>query len=387
MGSDIDTPNLIGMFVASYIASTLASISGIGGGGMLIPLYSIIGNIELKEAILLSIITIAGNSLVRSLYYIRAKHANVTNRYLPNFDIIRLVVPFDGNTAYLGFLLNQVLPNIVIFILIVIILGIMTYKTIQKTIGYFKNKDMKDGMLIIIDNIEATIPMTDTNNNNNGNEMRDGETKWDVIKNLAYSITGFSLITFFTFVRKTYDDDDGYGWAIYLVQLFIIGLFGYTTCEHIKSIYLLKKKEKFNFVEGDIDWSIKESFLKYIVSASFVGMFSTLLGIGGGMIMNPIMINFNVIPEVVVATSSITTFFSSVISALQFIISEGSVEWYYGVLFLIGGLASVTSLVILKFLRAHIKFVITCIMSVSLSVSLVLLVVFNIIKMVEEGVN
>ncbi len=382
MGSDIDTPNLIGMFIASYIASTLASISGIGGGGMLIPLYSIIGNIELKEAILLSIITIAGNSLVRSLYYVKAKHANITNRYLPNFDIIRLVVPFDGNTAYLGLLLNQVLPNIVIFILIVIILGIMTYKTVQKAIGYFRKKDVKDSMLIIIDNIEATIPVTDTNNNN-----RDGETKWDVIKNLAYSITGFSLITFFTFVRKTYEDDGDYGWAIYLVQLFVIGLFGYTTCEHIKSIYMLKKKEKFNFVEGDIDWSIKESFLKYIVSASFVGMLSTLLGIGGGMIMNPIMINLNVMPEVVVATSSITTFFSSVISALQFIIAEGSVEWYYGVLFLIGGFASVTSLIILKFLRSHIKFVITCIMSVSLSVSLVMLIVFNIIKMVDEGIN
>ena len=378
---DIDTPNLIGMFIASFFASTLASISGIGGGGMLIPLYSIIGNIELKEAILLSIITIAGNSLVRSLYYIKAKHVDAPNRYLPNFDIIRLVVPFDGNTAYLGLLLNQVLPNIVIFILIVILLGIMAYKTIQKAIGYFRNKDVKDSMLIIIDNIEATIPTT-----NDGSTMREGETKWDVAKNLAYSITGFSLITFFTFVRKTYEDDGGYGWAIYLVQLFVIGLFGYMTCEHIKSIYMLKKKDKFNFVEGDIDWSIKESFIRYIVSASFVGVISTLLGIGGGMIMNPIMISLNVMPEVVVATSSITTFFSSVISALQFIIADGTVEWYYGVLFLIGGLASVTSLIILRFLRTHIKFVITCIMSISLVVSLVMLIVFNIIKMVEEGI-
>jgi uncharacterized membrane protein YfcA len=35
--------NLVAIFICGYFASTLAGLSGIGGGGMLIPLYVLAG--------------------------------------------------------------------------------------------------------------------------------------------------------------------------------------------------------------------------------------------------------------------------------------------------------------------------------------------------------
>src|SRR6056297_3480674 len=116
----IPTYNLIGLFIASYFISLLSSLAGIGGGAMLIPIYSLIANLDIRESIVLSIATISGNVFVRAVYYGVKKHKNAKNRSLADYEIAKLIVPFDANTAYLGYLLNKFLPNIIIFILIFI---------------------------------------------------------------------------------------------------------------------------------------------------------------------------------------------------------------------------------------------------------------------------
>jgi len=374
---DLSTTRWIGLFVSAYVSSVLASIGGIGGGGILIPFYSLIADIEIKDAIVLSIVTIAGNSMIRGIYYIRKRNSLAKNRYLPNYDLIRLIVPFDGNTAYLGYLINEVAPNIVILVIIILMISFMIFKTIKKVIYYAKNKEMKYYSIIVVDNINVKID--EELQIENG---RKGETKKDLFKNIIFTLLSVGLIAFFTIIRENSERD----YIIYIIQVLIVGVFGYMTIDHIKTNYLLRKKKKFNFIDGDINWNESKSFLKYAGAASTVGFFSTMLGIGGGMIMNPIMLGFNITPEVVLATSSISTFFSSVISALQFIVTDG-VEWYHGVLFLLGGLASLTSIIILGFLQKKIKFIITCILTIALILSLILLTVVNIIKMVDEGLS
>ena len=56
------------------------------------------------------------------------------------------------------------------------------------------------------------------------------------------------------------------------------------------------------------------------------------MGIGGGMLITPIMIQVGMIPEVVIATGSITTFFSSLISTLNYSL-VGKLNVRYGILF------------------------------------------------------
>ena len=61
-------------------------------------------------------------------------------------------------------------------------------------------------------------------------------------------------------------------------------------------------------------------------------MLSTYMGIGGGMLTTPVMINTGMIPEVVVATSSVSTFFSLIISVINYIVN-GKLLWNYGIVF------------------------------------------------------
>jgi len=363
--------NLVAIFICAYFASVLASLAGVGGGGILIPLYVIAGKIEIKEAILLSIITIVGSSFVRTLYYGFKRHRCANNRFMPDYNVIRLVVPIDGNTAYIGFLLNKILPGYVLTIIIILLLCILIYKTIRKAIDYLHNKSGKDHIFIMIDNIEIemeemSLSMPDD---------RPGENWEDLFNYIVYILLAFTLITFFTIMRKLSE----YIWTIYAFQFIIVSLFGYMTIKHISSIYETRRLHHFNFIKGDIVWN-RKSFIKYSLAASFTGMISTLLGIGGGMIMNPIMINLNMLPEVVLATSSITNFFSAFISSFQFIIVEKKFEWYYGVLIAIGAIGALTSLMILKLLRKRIRFAITVTLVLTLFISMIMLVIINIME-------
>lgn len=378
-GSDIEIEwgQLGGILAAGYVASSLASISGLGGGGILIPLYAMIAGLDIKEAIVLSIVTIAGNAFVRMLWYSFKKHKSTKKRYLPDYTIARLVVPFDGNTSWIGRLLNDVIPDIGIFIMISFLLIFLIYKTVIKAIRFYRGGNAKDSVFLVYDNIEMELPVR-----NDDISDRKGDSIWYIVNSYISILGSFGLLIFFTFMIKDSDIE----WAIYLAQLAIVGLYGYNLVRHIRDEYKLKKKKNFNWVEGDIPWSNWKPVIQYIVAASFVGFASTLLGIGGGMIMNPVMINFHVLPDVVVATSSITSFFSSVASALQFIIIDGIFEWYFALLFIVGCLSSVTGIIILHFFRKRIRTVITFVMCGILITSLVLLMVYNIQEFIENGI-
>ncbi len=382
--TETSTSSLVGLFITAYFVSTLSALSGIGGGGMLIPLYSIILDIDIKDAVFLSIITICGSSFIKSGYFITKRHKDAKNRYLSNFDIIRLIIPFDGSFAYLGFVLNKVLPDIAILVFIIILMGILIYKTVKKTYKLYKKKEKtSDTILIIFDNIESNIKLPTTTDSND--DIREGETKYDLFKNIVFSFLTIGLITFFTFVRDSYDEFSTEAWLVYLVQVIISLIFAYQIIDHIKTKYILRKKTKFNFIEGDIKWDENKNFVKYGIAGSFVGFVSTMLGIGGSMVLNPIMINLHVLPEVVVATSSISSFFSAVISSLQYIFDDAELEWPLLVLFFCGSFASLTGIVILRFFKKNIRLIITTVLCVSLITSLILLVVSNIIKIVDES--
>ncbi len=375
---DIPNENLVGIFVAGFVCSTLAGIGGIGGGGMLIPLYSIIGNLDIKDAIVLSIITIAGNSFVRAIYYSTKKHKNANNRFLPNYDIIKIIVPFDGNTAYLGFLLNQIMPNIIIFIIILFILAILIYKIIRKAVQIYRDEDTTGGVFIIYDNIEATLPVQQQEITD-----RSGDAWKDLFNYYVPIVFCFGILTFFTIIRT----NSTIKWAIYITQFIFMIMMGYILCTNIFFQYKLKKASRFNFVEGDIKWDEKINFWKYIGSGSAVGLVSTMLGIGGGMIINPIIINLNVPPDVVVATSSISTFFSSFISILQFIMEDGIFRWYYFVLFGLGSLSSIVGLIVIKISKDKMKFIIVLLLAISIVSSFILLCVYNILDIMKNGVS
>lgn len=54
---------------------------------------------------------------------------------------------------------------------------------------------------------------------------------------------------------------------------------------------------------GDVRWTWQRTLLSGLVSVG-AGVISSLVGIGGGMILGPLLLSFGVLPDVTAATSS-----------------------------------------------------------------------------------
>merc|ERR1712154_270437 len=77
-----------------------------------------------------------------------------------------------------------------------------------------------------------------------------------------------------------------------------------------------KLELKWKPAEGDIEWNTRKSIIYPAISA-LSGLLGGLLGIGGGMIVSPLLLELGVLPRVASATSALAVLMTSSSSTFQ----------------------------------------------------------------------
>ena len=385
MSQTIFTNNInldIGLIIIVFILSIITTIGGVGGGGLLIPTFILIGQFKIEEAIPLSIITILGDTFVRVCFLINRQHPMNKNRYLIDMAPALLLVPFDGNTSFIGLILSEISPIIIVMILIIVTLGFTFYKSISKAIRSFlkENEYLQSNNMemIVIDGIAEYFSLPTIEDALVDDEQL-GDTYYSQIFKMSLQFFSILVVAVFSITRKLLDKCSVFFWLQIVLQFISVGLIGFVVIKYVEYDYAKKRENNYVFLEGDIVWN-KENIIKFVLIASFTGMLSTYMGIGGGMLITPIMIQVGMIPEVVVATSAISTLFSSLISTINYVI-EGKLLWSFGIAFsLSSGLGSVIGLKLSDYILNKFKrqSIIIFIVSMILFTSIILLVVNSV---------
>ena len=133
--------DIIGFSVAS-IGLMISAVGGIGGGGILIPIFILIMDFSPKLAIPLSSISILGGALANSIFNFRKRHPLV-DRPLIDWDLILVMEPLTIAGALIGAILNKVLPEFFIIVMLVLLLGFTANKTIRKGIQLHKEEEQQ----------------------------------------------------------------------------------------------------------------------------------------------------------------------------------------------------------------------------------------------------
>jgi len=116
-----------------FIATVLASAAGIGGGAVLVPLFTLLGEFTEHEAIPLSIATVFGGSMFSTLgSYMWQKHPLVPHRPVIAYDTALVLLPATllGSTA--GVFFNKLCPNWMIVVLLVALCAFSGKRTLDK---------------------------------------------------------------------------------------------------------------------------------------------------------------------------------------------------------------------------------------------------------------
>jgi len=146
-----------------------------------------------------------------------------------------------------------------------------------------------------------------------------------------------------------------------------------------------REAHNYQYQANEMQWSKKNTII--LVAASFVaGLLAGLLGIGGGMIFGPLMLEFKMLPEVAAATSSFMILFTSVAAIIQFTILDRMIP-DYSIWFAVLGFACslLGQFLLTRIVKKYRKtsLIVLCVAAV-IALSTVLLVTIGIMNIMED---
>ncbi|CAH0515318.1 unnamed protein product [Peronospora belbahrii] len=386
--------------IGAFVATILASGAGLGGGGLLVPLYMILMEKSSHEAVPLSKATIFGGAIASFLLNVRKHHPLVRNRPLIDYETILLMEPMTLAGTIIGVNMNAVFPEWLITLCIVWLLTTTALRTYNKGKRIWKEETDADKKIvadivaywrlipyesnfkhfhvvvraylrwkaykspekdklrlkIIAEHVSSdkehisctsteasTEDETSSDENENESLMRRGiqntVAKFVSVKQIIKARRtvpivdmGVLLLTWVVLVLFSMAKG-GHGTpSIIKLSCGSIGYWMLTVLSFpffvvvtihfgikISRFHTMLQASDYTYAKGDMMWT-KHAVLKYPALCTLAGVAAGLLGIGGGMIKGPLLIEMGLLPQVSSATSSSMILFTSSATTIQFIV-------------------------------------------------------------------
>ena len=293
-----------------------------------------------------------------------------------DYDMALFLAPMEMAGAVLGVIFQRLFPDWLFVSLAAIVLGFTSFKTFQKFKSKHKQEKEDRAAFTRLSALETehnnkeagldertngSIEMTQTEKNvetdyakmdSSKSEEEDDPVELEKRRNflqhdsrqypiekIAYLILLWVGLTVITFLKggKGVDSVIGVtcqdpGYYILLAAQFLWTL-GFAAFFAVKNVKMTQAKQAVNypFLETDVLWDSKHTW--NYASVTFVaGIVAGLIGIGGGMVLGPLMLVMGVHPSVSTATTASMILLTSSSVAVMFVMS-GLVPWEYAVYF------------------------------------------------------
>ncbi|KAF4319565.1 hypothetical protein BBO99_00004644 [Phytophthora kernoviae] len=387
--------------IIAFMSTALGSGCGVGGGGLLVPMYIFFYGLSPKHAIPLSKATIFGNALASYFFNLNRKHP--FNKKVPviNYQVAGIMEPTTLIGTIFGVMMNHMFPDWLILILLVSLLSYTAYKTILKG-NTIRGKESKQQLLAVKSvfkggpdgggrgrqwsiyrrfdvEVAAHRWLAKTRRNKRLRQIRlEDEEDFRSLPPLlepqpSSSDTLLGKLDKHDFGTFTSDDDQnvqrrnavekremrlfplkyilplvfswlvvlaqsmlrgGHGapsvigvacsspdyWMITFLPMLILVMITFWVGYQLRLLNRVKVLSGYPFIEGDIHW-IKSRVLIFPTLCTMAGVCAGLLGIGGGMVKGPIMLEMGILPAVQSATANFMVLFTSSSTTLQFAIN------------------------------------------------------------------
>lgn len=367
------------------IGLMIAASGGIGGGGILVPLYMLQLGFKPKHAIALSNFTILGGAIANTLANCRRRHPEL-DRQLIDWDLILIMEPLTIFGAVLGSLMSKVLPNAVITSLLVMILALMGRRTMSKALKMWREETRaaritgppQGGDVELIatapsaaapgqqpsacdDNgttgayLElqsdgedaASEPSGGVGRGNGARHMghlgRAGQHQRAVGFKIAALTACFAGTVFLTVLKGggSFRSPLGFPcgsagfWALYFGACPWVFGFAIWFRNMLMSEHHEKVRKGYYFVQGEVQWNA-ESTIRYPAICAISGLMAGLFGVGGGIIKGPLMLEMGIMPSVASASAAAMILFTSAAASASFVVF-GLLHPHYGAIFFVLG--------------------------------------------------
>ena len=308
--------------VIGFLGSACGTVGGVGGGGIFVPMLTLLLGFDTKSAAAISKCMIMGASASSVWYNLRVPHP-CREAPILDYDLALLFQPMLMLGITVGVSLSVVFPYWLITVLIIILFMGTSSRSFFKAIEMWKEetilkKSTKEvpvnsrGELVIDTVYEPLVP-------------KEEKTALEIFKfNLNLKRILVLFVVWFVFLLLQVFKNDLVActplyWVLNLLQFPVaLGVFGY---ECVK-LYKESKKRRLegnqeSVCEADIQWTAT-NLIFCALCGILGGTVGGLLGSGGGFILGPLLLEIGVIPQVASATATFVMMFSSSLSVVEF---------------------------------------------------------------------
>lgn len=365
-------------FVLAVMGLMVAAGGGVGGGGILVPIYSLVMRFSVKHAIILSNITVLGGALANTILNTPKRHP-FADRPLVDWNLILVMEPLTIAGALIGAFLNKVLPDTLLLVLLVTLLSFTGFTSLKKGYKlYLKENaamEKKKPLSCSANPSESTKLVTNPQKgysnvqkcNTEATEADDDLEAMPLVKNVVVElqeileyerkapliniitlVSTFLVVLVINVLKGGGSSPSPLGIQCGSISFWVANgtMIGWTILISVfVRAYLVRQfeqKERVNYqyVEGDIQWDAHATAL-YPCVCSLAGFFAGMFGIGGGIVKGPLMLAMGVHPAVSSATSACMILFTSFTATSSYAIFGLLVKDYTSVCFCIGFVATI----------------------------------------------
>ncbi|KAF7843078.1 sulfite exporter TauE/SafE family protein 5-like [Senna tora] len=307
--------------ILCFIASSISSAGGIGGGGLFIPILTIVAGLDLKTASALSSFMVTGGSTANVMCNLCTKSPKFGGKSLIDYDIALSSEPCMLLGVSIGVICNLVFPEWLITILFAIFLAWSTSKTCNSGFLFWKTESEE----------KRRNGFGETENGCCGESIEESLMGHQQVCKLRipWLKLGVLLLVWLSFFAVYLLRGNKYGQSMIPMEPCGVGYWILSSVQIplavVFTAWIVLREENLQHqaltLEGqDLCRDEPSKKLIFPLMALLAGILGGVFGIGGGMLISPLLLQVGIAPEVTAATCSFMVFFSSTMSALQYLL-------------------------------------------------------------------
>ncbi|XP_014506672.1 sulfite exporter TauE/SafE family protein 3-like [Vigna radiata var. radiata] len=308
--------------IVGFLGSAFGNIGGIGGGGIFVPMLTLIIGFDTKSAIAISKFMITGGATATVFYNLRQRHPTLDLPVI-DYDLALLFQPMLMLGISIGVDFNVIFPEWMLTVLLIILFVGLSIKSFLKGVETWKHETImkkearKNSRIDDIATAEdgAHYIHTEGPVKDNTKELRKKVSMVDNIrwKDLGHLFAVWIMILALEIGKNYTTTCSGAYWAVNLLQIPIaVGMSSYQAMRLYKGKRSIASK-------GDQQprWRVWQLIL-FCCCGTLAGTLAGLLGLGGGFILAPLFLGIGIPPQVASATSILAMAFSASMAVVEY---------------------------------------------------------------------
>ncbi|KAJ8480131.1 hypothetical protein OPV22_023858 [Ensete ventricosum] len=303
--------------IIGFLGSAFGSVGGVGGGGIYVPMLTLIVGFDAKSSTAISKCMIMGAAGSTVWYNLKLRHPTLDMPII-DYDLALLFQPMLMLGISIGVAFNVIFADWMVTVLLIVLFLTTSTKAFLKGIETWKKETImkKEAAMLKESNGRDEIEYKALPSGPSKKALRQ---KAPIMENVYWKELGLLSFVWIAFLilqvlKQNYTSTCSlWYWILNFLQVPVsLGVSGYEAVSLYRGKRIISSKG-----EQGTNFTVVQ-LVFYCLVGVLAGVVGGLLGLGGGFILGPVFLELGVPPQVSSATATFAMTFSSSMSVVEY---------------------------------------------------------------------